>query len=428
MFEAIQSYLPMEWRRTVEFLGAPLWWIPDWQSAVLGFSLSGESTLDTVLRRTFLLLPVTLVVVGVWVTVLSLYTVPFRAHRGRFATTMAMTWWDAGRSIWFFWSGVVRLLVVLVGWVWGLLKLSVRLVFEAIKSAVQSPFAMLDWTSRRYFKPGVPWIAFLLTLGWSALEATIFTYTLLPTLTEVLANLTGFEPNRAIVTPVLFLFLFMLIAGSFACIEVLTQAIRNRQPGQIVQMVLVEFCVMFFEVFFLYRELIDAVTPWVAQQTGVQLGLVSTLLLAAFGWVGIRGMTWFLFGRYGTPALIAVLSRETIAHGEELPSLADMPAPPAVIPQALAGLKAEVKWFKDEARSVFELLSLPVLQVFAAGLNFPVVAIRSQPVFALPFRDLDAVLAATPFVGGRNHEEVAGRRGAPAAVTGGRPGHVGGAA
>lgn len=407
MFEAIQSYLPVEWRRTVEFLGAPLWWIPDFQTAVLQFSLSGNATVDTALRRVFLLLPSLLVVVGVWVTVVSLYTIPFRAERGRFTTTMAMSWWDAGRSIWFFWTGVVRLLVMLVGWVWGLLRLAVRMVVQGLKGAFQSPFMMLDWTSRRYFKPGVPWLAFLLTLGWSALEATIFSYTLLPTMTEVLANITGFEPNRAVVTPILWLLLFLLIAGSFACIEVLAQAITQRRVAQIAQMAFVEFFVMFFEVVFLYRELIDAITPWIAQQTGgeIQLGLFPTLALAAFGWVGIRGMTWFLFGRYGTPAVLSVLSRETIARGADEPSLPDLPAYPAVYKEAIAALKAEIVWFKQESRHVFELLTLPVLQVFAAAINFPVIAVRSQPVFTLPFRDLDAVLAATPFVGGDERAE-----------------------
>ena len=33
-------------------------------------------------------------------------------------------------------------------------------------------------------------------------------------------------------------------------------------------MVIVESAVMFFEVIFLYRELIDAITPWIAQQSG----------------------------------------------------------------------------------------------------------------------------------------------------------------
>src|SRR3989441_3132852 len=62
---------------------------------------------------------------------------------------------------------------------------------------------------------------------------------------------------------------------------------------------------------FLYRELIDAITPWLAQQ-GFQLGIVGTLGLALLGWVGVRGMTWFLFGRFGTPALLAILGRKAM--------------------------------------------------------------------------------------------------------------------
>jgi hypothetical protein len=45
---------------------------------------------------------------------------------------------------------------------------------------------------------------------------------------------------------------------------------------------------------------------------------------------------------------------------------------------------------------VFELLSLPVLQLLAAGVNFAVVVLLGRPVFALPFRNLEQVLASTP--------------------------------
>ena len=48
---------------------------------------------------------------------------------------------------------------------------------------------------------------------------------------------------------------------------------------------------------------------------------------------------------------------------------------------------------------MFELISLPVLQLLAAGFNFGVVVILGRPHFTLPFRSLDDVLAATPFVG-----------------------------
>jgi len=396
MFEAIQSYLPAEWQRTVEFFGAPLWWIPQWQALVLGYVVGDGGAWETLLRVVFLLPPVLVVMVAVWTTMASLYTLPFRAARTRFVTTMAYSWWDAGRSIWFFWVGVVRVLVLLAGWVWGLLKLGAQLALRALKTTVESPFVVLDWTSRRYFQPGVPWIAFLLILGWSALEGTIFTYTLQPTMTEVLANITGFEPNPAIVTPILWVLLFLLIAGSFACVEGLARAIRARQVAQIAQMVFVEFFVMFFEVVFLYRELIDAITPWVAQQTGgeIRLGLWSTIALASFGWVGIRGMTWFLFGRYGTPALLAVLSRETISQ-EGTPAPAQLPVQPALAGDAVAALKREIEWFKQEGRHVAEVLSLPILQLFAVAVNFVVVIARGEPLFRLPFQSLDDVLATT---------------------------------
>ncbi len=405
MFEAIRSYLPAEWQRTAEFLGAPLWWVPDWQATVLGFTLTGQSVGEVAVKAIFLLLPLSVLVLGVWVTMLSLYTLPFRSERGRYVSVLTLTWWDLGRSTWFFWAGVVRLGVVLTGWVWGILALAVRYIVGAVKGTVQSPFLLLDWTSRRYFKPGVPWVAFLLTILWSALEATIFTYTLLPTLTEVLGAITGFDPNPAVMTPILWVLLFLLIAGSFACVLVLAEAIRQRDAGRILQMVFVEFFVMFFEVVFLYRELIDAVTPWIAQQTNgdIQLGLWSTLALAAFGWVGIRGMTWFLFGRFGTPALIAVLSRETLTQGEPL-AAEGPPVRAKHFKDAVAALQTEVDWFKREARHVFELLSLPILQLLAAAVNFVIVVVRSQPVFRLPFRDLDEVLAATPFVAGSGGE------------------------
>jgi hypothetical protein len=401
MFDMIQSYLPVEWRRTVEFLGAPIWWIPAWQSKVLGLSLTGNTGLDLVLRQVFLLLPVLLLIVGVWMTMLALYTIPFRSNRGRFVTTIMLSWWDAGRSVWFFWAGELRMLMVVVGWIWNGLRLAWRTGVQAIKSTFNSPFLLLDWTSRRYFKPGMPWIAFLLVLGWSGLEAVIFTYTLQPTLNEVLANITGFEPNRAIVTPVLWLLLFVLIAGSFACVRMLALAIEERKVGQILQMTFVEMFVMFFEVVFLYRELIDAITPWIAQQTGgdLRLGLVSTLSLAAFGWVGIRGMTWFLFGRYGTPALLAVLSRETLTQEAGVVT-APLAVETGTFRDIVRAFKDESAWFKHEATHVFELLSLPVLQLFAAAVNFIVVVVRAEPVFPLPFRELDDVLEVVAFTNG----------------------------
>jgi len=197
--------------------------------------------------------------------------------------------------------------------------------------------------------------------------------------------------------PLLWMFLFLLVAGSFACVQVVTDAVKTKKTGTIIQMLVVESAVMFFEVIFLYRELIDAITPWIAQQSGgsVQLGIGATIGLASFGWLGVRGMSWFLFGRFGTPALLAVLSRQSIEHeGAARPAAA---APPAQIwREPINALKAETAWFHEEAKRMFELLTLPILQLFAAAINFPVMVVQSRPMFVLPFTSLDDVLATNP--------------------------------
>src|SRR5216117_1152029 len=376
----------------VNWIWAGLSWIVAWQAYVFGWLFSGDSF--WIIAGKFLLLvpPAAVLVAGVWGTMVSLYTVPFRLGRaGSLLTGLLMSWWDGLRMAWFYWAGLVRFLVVLAGWIWGLLKLGVQLVWGTLKGAVTSPLAMLDATSRR---PGVPWPAFFLLVIWSAVEATIFTFTLRPTMSELLADLTGYEVNGFALILILWIFLAIIIAGSFACIQVLNEAIKERQTGNIVFMILVEIAVAMFEVLFLYRELVDAMTPWLAQQ-GIQLGVFGTIGLTFFGWVGVRGMTWFLFGRFGAPALIALLGRQALvvegmaAHGSApLPDYWKGP---------ISALKAEREWFRKEARELFELVSLPVLQVVASGMNFLFVVFTGRGHFTLPFKSIEDVLAATHF-------------------------------
>ncbi len=399
MLPQVQDSATLDFSGVGAIIFAPLLWIPDWQALMIDFAWYGGSTFEVILKWIILLPPVLLLVAAIWVTMISLYTVPFRYGRIEFLTALVTSWWDAGRSVWFYWAGIVRLAVVLVGWIWGILKTFVKLVAAVFKGAFKSPLLVLDWTSRKYFKPGVPWVAFLGLLFWAVIEGIIFTFTLTPTMIEVLAGITGYEPNPAVMAPILFIFLFFLILGSFACLHALADAFRQRKTLMILEMIFVELFVMFFEVIFLYRELIDAVTPWIAQQTGgqLQLGLVATLLLASFGWVGVRGMTWFLFGRYGTPALLAVLSRQTITRDEEAPRPAmAAPPPPDLWRGPITALKEETEWFKKEGREVFALISLPVLQLLAAAMNFITVLILARPMFSLPFNSLEEVRAATP--------------------------------
>jgi len=359
---------------------------------VFDFVLQGDTFWGIAWRALLLFLPAGAFALGLLFSVISLYTIPFRL--GRSVTLMqsiGLAWWDTIRMVWFYWAGLGRFALVLVGWLWGLIKLGVQLVWGTLKGAVTSPLAMLDATSRR---PGVPWGAFVLLVIWSAVEATIFTFTLKPTMSELLADLTGYEVNALALSLILWVFLAIIIAGSFACIQVLNDAIKAKETGNIVFMILVEVSVAMFEVLFLYRELVDAMTPWLAQQ-GVQLGIFGTIGLAVFGWVGVRGMTWFLFGRFGAPALLAVLSRqpmgaEAASHGAGS-TMADYWKGP------IAALKAEREWFRKEGREMFELVSLPVLQVVAAGMNFLFVLFTGRGHFTLPFKSIEEVLTATHF-------------------------------
>ena len=402
MFESFADLFPANWRPAILALTAPFRWLAAWQGLMMRWTFGHDQTIGFVAGEILLIVPVLLIFAGTWSSAACLYTVPFRSGRGRFLTLLLMTWWDAGRCILFFYTGMVRVLVAFVGWIIGALRFGLRMLKSLIIGLVRSPITLIQNSSRAYFEAGgMPWVAFMVLILWSAVEATIFTFTLTPTLKEVFDSLTGTEVSPRVMQPMLWLFLFMLVAGSFACVHVMTEAIKERKIGNIISMVIVESAVMFFEVMFLYRELIDAITPWIAQQSGgsVQLGMGATIALASFGWMGVRGMSWFLFGRFGTPALIAILSRQNMEKGHatavkhhEAPELWRAP---------IEALKAETKWFHEEARRMFELLSLPVLQPFAAALNFAVVTVQSRPMFRLPFKSLDDVLHATPDASGK---------------------------
>lgn len=411
MFDSFAQLFPPQWQPTILALTAPLRWLAEWQGSMLNLASAPGNPALRVLAWAALLLPALLLIAGMWCTAVSLYTLPFRSGRGGFLTSLLMAWWDAGRCVWLFWAGMLRVGVALVGWVIGSVRFALLMIKNIIVGIVRSPFTLLDITSRRYFQPGMPWVAFLVLVVWSAIEATIFTFTLQPTLNEVFGGLTGFEPNPRVMAPLLWFFLFMLVAGSFACVQVVTEAVKAKKTGTIIQMLVVESAVMFFEVIFLYRELIDAITPWIAQQSGgsVQLGIGWTLALASFGWLGVRGMTWFLFGRFGTPALVAILSRQTLTQ-DDGGRVVERPADPGLWREPVNALKAETAWFHEEARRMLELLSLPVLQLLAAALNFAVVAVQSRPMFTLPFKTLDDVLAATPMAHPRPVLESPSRR------------------
>jgi hypothetical protein len=374
----------------------PLSWIPEMQQALIGFVLSSASGGLAGIYYLLLLFPVLLWIGAVWCTHLTLYTLPFRSGRIELLKMLLLAWWDTAFAIWMYWVGLARFVMVIGGWFFTLSRLALKLFAETMKQLVVLPFKMTGQMTQSYFQPGVPWIAFLLLIFWCLLEATIFTYTLMPTVTEVLAGITGSDASVTTGT-ILYFFLFLLIMGSFACIQVLADAIKNNEYRYLAQMLLVEVFVMIFEVMFLYRELVDAITPWIAQQTGEQfrLGIGFTLSLATFGWIGVRGMTWFLFGQYGTPPLLSFISRRPMYQPTAADGGLQLAVEPPVWWQApMEDFKREIGWLHGKAQELMEFLMLPVLHVVAALLNFTMILVTGKPVFSIPFKSLKDVVDA----------------------------------
>jgi len=385
MISEIEQALPEQWRGFFRVISFPIAWLFPFQSFLLSWAWNADIAGMTVLKRLFLLLPAVGVVVGMWCSMLAIYTLLFRGNRSQFLGTFLVLWWDATRSTWLFWAGMGKFVFVAAGSLVGFLRLAVETALELAREMIELPFVLTGNISRSLHQPGVPWLAFLLTLAWSALEALIFTYILSPTVGEIVSDLVGAETHRFLGV-FLFLFLMAIISGSLACMYILVDAFRRRDIPQVLQMLVVEFFVMFVEVMFLYRELVDALTPWIAQQTGLQMGIVPVIVLASFGWLGIRGMVWFLFARYGTPTLLAIIARQRLVV-----EAADQVSPAAAEERwgmVVDKLKRDQDWFQQRAQALLEAAILPSFQMIAAGLNFPIALFMGEPLFSLPFKSL----------------------------------------
>jgi len=97
-------------------------------------------------------------------------------------------------------------------------------------------------------------------------------------------------------------------------------------------------------------------------------------------------MTWFLFGQFGTPPMLAFISRRPMVD-EAAPRHTNGKAQPAWWRQPVAELKQEIEWLHKKSEELLDYLVLPVLQLAAAAVNFGMVLVSSRQVFSLPFKD-----------------------------------------
>ncbi len=381
MIDRIISKLPEAWRGPAELLAAPIAWVPVLQQTLISFFFEPQPGWMAALKYIFLLFPVLLGVVAVWSTGLSVYTLPFRSGRTRFVSLVLLAWWDAALAVWLYWVGMVRVVGVVLGWALGISRLVVRLTMGFLRDVVGTPFAMSSMLMRGYFKPGVPWLGFMMVLLWGALEAAVFTHTLEPRITTLVADLSGSDESRFTV-PILYAFVLALVLASFACVQALIDAARTKDPRFIAQIIGIELFTICFEVMFLYRGLVEVTMPWIAKDNG------AAVATAAVGWLGVRGLTWFLFGQYGTPPLLALIARRPLTEVEAPHS--SMRSEP-FWRLAMDDFRRDLDWLHIKSDEMLELLALPVVHLLGAALNFAMILTAARPVFNLPFRSLKEV-------------------------------------
>jgi hypothetical protein len=385
--------MPERWQDLVDLALAPIAWVPRMQEVVLGFFQAPGEPWAVAARYVFLLAPALLGIGAVWVTLLSLYTLPFRRSRLRFVSLMLLAWWDAARAVTLFWSGVVRVAAIVTGWGLALVAMVVRLLVDAMQRMATTPVALAGYGSGR-----VPSIAFLVLFAWCVVEAAVLTYTTVPTVSRALTGASGGAEESRFTAGALYVLLLLLVMGSYACLHALADAVRRRQARVVVQMAVVQALVVVFEVLFLYRPLVEALAPWFG---GERLAFGAAATMAVLAWVASRATTWLLFAQHGVEPLLAFLARRQDA---EAPA-ARTPTPASWWRPAAGHFERDLDWLHVKGEQLTEYLALPLLQLVAAWLNFAIVVVASRPVFHLPFkslrevtdtRDLLATLHLTP--------------------------------
>jgi hypothetical protein len=182
----------------------------------------------------------------------------------------------------------------------------------------------------------------------------------------------------------LYVFLLLLVIGSFACLHALADAVHRRRAFGIVQMGVIQLLVMVFEMLFLYRPLVEALSPWIENS---RLTFGAAMTMAALGWVATRATTWLLFAQHGVEPLLAFLARR-----EEI----EAPVSRSAVPTswwrpAASHFERDLDWLHVKGEQLTEYLALPLLQLLAAAVNFGMLVVASRPVFHLPFRTLGEV-------------------------------------
>ncbi len=381
------------------------------QKTLMEFSWgAGDPLVLAAAKRVFLLLPTGTVILCLWASIACLLTVIVRQKRVEFLNAFFVTWWDFLKSVFAFWGGFFKFLMVLASTLYGVARVLVLGTWFILQDILMVPFRLIRTVAKSVSTPGVPWIAVVLTFFWCLVEAVVFTYVMTPLVMDTLANLTGGELAEAVIRIPLFLFMLFLILGSYAVLSAWTTAIGTRNVPAIIKISLVEGVAAFVEVLFLYRELVDSLVPWFAQHTSkdFDLGMGGTLAIGLLAWMGVRGMTWFLFASHGVPIITAIIQGTGLKkpEGDERVKMEEAFA---YTHSFFFQIKTDMEFVREKGDELLGAFILPPLQVVSATVNFFVLLIASRHLFDMPFKSFKDVmrskelLEAKPVA--RNHKD-----------------------
>ena len=344
-------------------------------------------------KRIFLLLPVLAIILGCWITIACVVSALFRKNRMGFISSLLITWWDLGKSIISFWGGMIKFAFIFIVALGNVIKLLLLQVWYLIQEVLFAPFRLVGKLGTRVITSNIPWIAVALTVFWCLIEATIFTYVTTPLVIDTFSNITGEQLSEFVIRIPLFIFLLFIVLGSYAVLATLVDAAKLKNMTTLARIMVIEFVVLFVEVMFLYREFVDALSPWLAQQSeNFELGIFWTIAISCFAWFGIRSVSWFLFASHGTPAIMAVIQGKGLKLKEANDEAAAKVPPVEFSSDFMKKIKADTEWIENKGQEIFGAFILPPLQVLAASINFFTLLISSSHLFELPFKNIAAIM------------------------------------
>jgi hypothetical protein len=368
-------------------------------------------------KRVFLLLPAGAVLFALWASIFCMLSVIVRQRRVEFLKAFMVTWWDLGKAIFAFWGGFFRFALVLLNSLYAFLRVVATGLWLLVQDILLVPFRVIKTVAINISAPGLPWIAVVLTLVWCLIEAVIFTYVMTPLVLDTLSNMTGGELTEAMVRIPLFLFLLFLILGSYAVLSNWADAVASRNVASIVKITAVEMVAVLVEVMFLYREMVDSLAPWFAQHASkdFDLGVTGTLAIAVLTWLGVRGMTWFLFAAHGVPVVTAVIQGRGLKP-TEAGERAQLKDTFAYTVGFYLHIKTDLKFVQEKGDDLLGAILLPPLQIVSACVNFVTLLVAGHHLFDIPFKSVRDLMHSKEILAGGNGKKAkpSSKRGAKA--------------